>query len=86
MEEIIKELLQRNAELTKMVVDLSRELAGMNVPVTYAPVEMEQLYLNEEDEDAEYRAAHDPLHGVDQTEVSELLALTGFPNTAIEVD
>jgi hypothetical protein len=84
VEEIIKELLARNAELTAMVVELSRELAGVKTPVFPEAPEMERLFLTEEEEDQEYMREHDPLYGVDPAEVSQLLQLTGFDNTTIE--
>lgn len=84
MEETIKELLARNAELTAMIVELSRELAGVKTPVFSEAPEMERLYTTEEEEDEEFMREHDPLYGVDPSEVSQLLKMTGFDNPTVD--
>jgi len=86
MEEIVKQLLQTNKELTDTIVELSRELAEAKKPLPVPDdVPMEQLYLTEEEEDEEFFRSRDPFYGVNKEEVAELLELTGFDNTNVEL-
>lgn len=57
MDDALVAVLKINAELTKQVVELSRELAGLRsvpVPAEVIPMETRRLFLTEEEEDEEF--------------------------------
>jgi hypothetical protein len=85
VDDLVKELLAANLELTRLNMELARELGVVKRTVPQLPEPAyERLYMTEDEEDEAFLREHDPTHGVDMNEVAEVLAISGLAPT-IEV-